>query len=196
MTVPAFTPAGDQSFRKAAAVVKAVQEAERAAFAQGDPKSPTLPWMPFPPGEFMSFMFECVPELKGRDFLDVGCGPGTKMQLASHFFGLHACGIEIDQAMAVKASKHGDVWNENAIGMPPGTYAGWDLIWLYRPFRDPDMETALEIRITDEMKPGAILAGGGWELSPPAMNWVPVVDDWEIRHGAWLKPRTRSSLKK
>ncbi len=195
MTVPAFTRVDDQPWRRAAAVIRAVQEAEHAAFAQGDPKSPTLPWMPFQAGEFLSFVFECVPELKGRDFLDVGCGPGTKMQLARHFFGLNACGIEIDQGMAQKASRHGDTWNEDALNMPPGSYAGWDLIWLYRPFRDPDLEAQLEERVMSEMKSGAVLAGGGWETDMPRMRWVPVVDDWELRRGAWMKPKNRSNLK-
>lgn len=182
------TPDRDQPFRAAAAVIRDVQKTEHQWFSQGDPKSPVLPWMPFQPADFLSIVFECVPELAGRGFLDVGCGPGTKMLLASHFYGLNACGIEIVPEMAKAAGQHGEVWNDDALAAPPGTYAHWDLIWLYRPFRDRLLEEQLEARIMDEMQPGAILAGGGWELCPAAIGWLPVMDDWELRRGAWMKP--------
>lgn len=202
MSTPAFTPATEQAFRQSASVIRGVQESEHQWFAQGDPLSHTLPWMPFQPADFLALLFECVPEMKGRDFLDVGCGPGTKMRLASHFFGLHACGIEIDQPMADHAKKFGDVWAANALDMPAGTYAGWDLIWLYRPFRDPDMEAMLEQRIISEMKPGAILAGASWETDPASLRWHTVFDDTLIApngqqvsaRGAWMKPRFRPTL--
>jgi SAM-dependent methyltransferase len=192
--VPAFSPSSDQSFLKAAAVIRDVQETEHRWFAQGDPKSPVLPWMPFQPADFLSIVFECIPELTGREFLDTGCGPGTKMRLARHFFGMSCWGIEIDPAMADTARGHGNVICGDALQVPDGTYADCDLIWLYRPFRDPELEEKLEARIMDEMKPGAILAGGAWELCPADFRWHTVVDDWELRRGAWIKPRPVATL--
>ena len=192
--VPAFTASRDLPFKTAAAVIRQVQETEHRWFAQGDPKSPVLPWMPFQPADFLSFVFECVPELGGREFLDVGCGPGTKMLLAKHFFGLEPCGIEISETMSVAAEEHGAVRTGDALLAPEGVYENFDLIWLYRPFRDPELEDQLEKRIMGEMKPGAILAGGAWENCPADSRWIPVVDDWELRRGAWLKPRPVSTL--
>ena len=181
-------------FIRAAVVIRQVQETEHQWFKQGDPKSPTLPWMPFQPADFLSIVFECIPEMKGRAFLEVGCGPGTKMLLASHFYGLEAEGVEIDEKMGTAARVHGAVYHADALQMPSGFYAGYDLIWLYRPFRDPELERQLELRIAREMKPGAILAGGAWEYCPAEHGWIPVMDDWELRRGAWMKPARASTL--
>ena len=180
----------EEIFRASQRTISDVQREEHRWFRQGDPESHTLPWMPFQPSEFMSIVFECVPEMKGDLFLDVGCGPGTKMKLARDFFGMEAHGLEIDPAMGASAMEGfgSRVHITDALAAPAGFYGGFSLIWLYRPFRDPDKEAILEARITDEMKPGAILAGGSWELEPSRLRWVPVVDDWEIRRGAWMKP--------
>jgi SAM-dependent methyltransferase len=178
-------------FTAAQQTIRHVQKEEHRWFKQGDPTSPTLPWMPFQPAEFLSILFECVPELAGREFLDVGCGPGTKMRLARDFFGMETDGIEINREMAVAAAPHAScpVTTGDALSVGPGFYSGYDLIWLYRPFRDPQLETRLEARVMDEMKPGAILAGAHWEICPADHRWIPVFDDWEIRRGAWMKPR-------
>jgi SAM-dependent methyltransferase len=186
--IPSFTPSREQSAAKTRAVVRHVHETEAHWFAQGDPQSPTNPWMPFQPADFLSIMFDSVAELKGPEFLDVGCGPGTKMLLASHFFGLTAAGIEINPAMASAALGYGPVVRGDALAMAPGSYAEYDLVWLYRPFRDPLLEEQLEVRIMSEMKAGAVLAGGSWETCPAQLGWITVVDDWELRRGAWLKP--------
>jgi SAM-dependent methyltransferase len=175
-------------FIRASVVIRQVQQTEHQWLKQGDPKSPTLPWMPFQPAEFLSLLFDCVPEMTGREFCDIGCGPGTKMLLASHFYGLSAHGIEISPAMGEAARVHGPVLIADALSMAPGFYREYDLIWLYRPFRDTILEKQLEERVMDEMKPGAILAGGSWEIMPPERRWIPVVDDSELRRGAWMKP--------
>ena len=186
--VPSFIDMRDRQFMTTAALIRDVMQTEAQWFAQGDPKSPTTPWMPFQPADFLAIMFDCVAQMRGRVFLDVGCGPGTKMALAAKLYGLESWGIEISPAMAEAAEKHGNVVCADALKSAPGAYAYYDLIWLYRPFRDRNLEEQLEARIMDEMKPGAILAGGGWELCPPDHGWLTVVDDWELRRGAWMKP--------
>lgn len=187
-SVPAVTPAPDQQFQAAAAVIRDVQEEEHRWLRKGDARSPYLSWMPFQAGEFMSILFECVPQLYGRRFLDVGCGPGTKMQLARHFFGLEADGIEVSPEMAQAAQAHGTVTCLDALKeAPAGYYASFDLVWMYRPFRYKDLQFQLDCRVMKEMKPGAVLAGGQWEVCPGDLGWQPVVDDWELRRGAWMK---------
>ena len=127
----------DQPFKDASAVIRHVQKLEQAWFRQGDPRSPTNPWMPFQPAEFLSILFDCVGEMHGgRAFLDVGCGPGSKMLLARHFYGLNVCGIEIDPDMATAAALVGGIRTDDALRVPDGLYGNFDLIWLYRPFRD------------------------------------------------------------
>lgn len=182
----------DQKFLDTAALIRDVQETEHKWLKQGDPASPVLPWMPFQPAEFCSILFECVPEMAGSWFLDVGCGPGTKLLLARDLFGLEAHGIEISSVMSLVARESFGprVYTADALSMPPGFYTGYDLIWLYRPFRDRLLEEQLEVRVMDEMKPGAILAGAHWEICPADHRWIPVFDDWEIRRGAWMKPQT------
>jgi SAM-dependent methyltransferase len=185
----------DEPFRQAAEVIRHVQKTEHRYLLHGERYDERVtPWMPFQPAEFLSILFECVPELAGRNFLDVGCGPGTKMLLAGHFYGLHAEGIEIDSAMAAAAAAHGGVFPQDALEAVPCFYSVYDLIWLYRPFRDRELEQQLERRIMNEMKPGAVLAGGGWEICPADQRWITVVDDWELRRGAWLKPRPVTDL--
>ncbi|HVT98893.1 MAG TPA: class I SAM-dependent methyltransferase [Acidobacteriaceae bacterium] len=187
---PAFTPIADLQFTNLSLVIRQVQETEHRWFAQGDPKSPTLPWMPFQQSAFLAMLYDCIPEMSGRKFLDVGCGPGTKMQLAKHVYGLDVSGLEISPEMARAAGAVGTVTCVDALKAPRGTFSSYDLIWLYRPFRDSELEWLLESRIMKEMKPGAILAGGAWEICPADHKWVTVVDDWELRHGAWMKPQT------
>lgn len=176
-----------RQFESTAAVIRAVQETEHQWLRAGDAKSPYLSWMPFQPGEFLSILFECVPQLYGREFLDIGCGPGTKMQLAAHFFGMETRGIEVVTEMARAAQVHGEVLPYDALKAPANFYAEFDLVWMYRPFRDKDLQFQLDCRVMKEMKPGAILAGGQWEVCPADLGWQPVVDDWELRRGAWMK---------
>jgi SAM-dependent methyltransferase len=183
-------------FGHAAAIIRHVQKTEAQYLLHGNRSDPQVtPWMPFQPAEFLSIVFECVPEMQGREFLDVGCGPGTKMLLARHFYGMGINGIEIDPVMAGEARRYGPVWAADALEMASDIYPAYDLIWLYRPFRDQALEQRLETRIMDEMKPGAILAGGGWETCPADHRWITVVDDWELRRGAWMKPRPVTDLK-
>lgn len=147
-----------------------------------------LPWMPFQPANFIAMIAECMTYASGFRFLDVGCGIGSKLALATTVFGLQADGVEVDSVMAAEACKWrcGNVIPQDALDVP-GLYADYDIIWLYRPFRDRKCEEQLEKLVRENMKPGAILAGGAWETHPPA-SWPIVIDDWEIRRGAWIKP--------
>lgn len=193
--VPAVAADRERPFHQAAAVIRRVQETEAKWLHQSDQSLPYSGWIPYQPADFLWITFECIPEMKGgREFLDVGCGPGTKMLLAKHFFGLEPCGIEIDVEMADAASVIGGVRMGDALTVPEGIYENFDLIWMYRIFRDRELEEKLEARIMDEMKPGAILAGAEWEICPADHRWIPVVDDWEVRRGAWMKPRVVASV--
>jgi SAM-dependent methyltransferase len=165
---------------------------------QGNRYDPVFtPWMPYQPADFIGIIWECMPEIEGNLFLDVGCGPGTKIAIAKTLFGLEAAGIEIDPDMARAAQAEGEIWEGDALAIKdaPALYAHADIVWLYRPFRDAKREAALESLITSNMKRGAVLAGGSWENAPPK-GWVTIVDDVSYSplgqrgpwRGAWQKP--------
>jgi SAM-dependent methyltransferase len=155
--------------------------------------SPYLGYLPYQLGDFVGVMSEVTREATGNKFLDVGCGPGVKMAAATTLFGYESDGVEINMDMAIDAGRltaatDSQIWVDDALAMPDGFYGDYDVLWLYRPFRDPLLETKLEDRIRNEMKPGAILAGGAWQTEAPEWSWRIVLDDWELRRGAWAKP--------
>lgn len=181
-------------------LVNWIAETEQAHLRLGDRYDPIVnPWMPYQPADFLGIMWDVMGVADGRVFLDVGCGPGTKMAMAEALFGLIPHGIEIDPAMAELAKDYGQVYPGDALWLPTieRVYALADVIWLYRPFRSVPHERSLESFIIANMKPGAILAGGSWETDPAALGWEPVVDDCiispdgtqRIFRGAWRKPK-------
>lgn len=170
-----------------------VEDEEHRLLMHGDRRDPiTLPFMPFQPSAFTAIMFDVVAETNGPIFLDVGCGTGTKMALAKEVFGLTPWGIEIDRPMADQADARfpwAVIAEDARRSICRSFYSQADIVWMYRPFRDPDAQTELEKFVMAEMKHGAILAGGKWQMDNPP-PWIPVVDDWDdhIKCGAWMKP--------
>jgi hypothetical protein len=180
-------------------LVRQVTETDYEHLKLGSRRDPdTTPWMPYQPADFLAIMWDVMGEADGPVFLDVGCGPGTKMRIAADLLGFIPHGIEIDAHMAALAGTHGHVCHGDALHMPTieRLYAKADVIWLYRPFRSALLESLLEKLIIGHMKPGAILAGASWETDVPALGWQPVVDDCliapdgsaKIIRGAWQKP--------
>jgi len=144
-----------------------------------------LPWMPFSIPAYIELVAEALPEAPGNRFLDVGCGIGTKMLLAREIFGLDVAGIEASPVYAEQAKTLGlDVLVIDAADF--GGYDGYDLIWFYRPVRDPDLQAALEKAVWDQVAPGAVVIGANLE-APPA-DWHIILDDWERKRGIWMKP--------
>lgn len=149
------------------------------------------PWMPFQAAEFTAMLAECVAASAGSTFLDIGSGIGTKVMLASHVFGLAAFGIETDEAMVRHAhancrpSAVCDALSDGAERF----YGAYDIIWMYRPFRDGFFQAQLEHKVFDLMKPGAIIAGANWENKPSGFEIVleDLDENGRIR-GAWKKP--------
>lgn len=171
--------------------IRGVMDEEHKLLMSGDRSEITLPFLPFQPAEFTAIMFDVVAETSGSIFLDVGCGSGTKMQLAQEIYGLTPWGIEIDEEMAAQAEARYPyaVIVESALwGGCKTFYRQADVVWMYRPFRDGKFQAQLEQTIMKHMKHGAILAGGKWEMENPP-PWMPIVDDWDAaKCGAWMKP--------
>jgi ubiquinone/menaquinone biosynthesis C-methylase UbiE len=145
-------------------------------------------WMPFQIADFVAIMCEVMKETNGVGFLEVGSGIGTKSLIAKNMFGLMVAGIEYNESLAtVSAQKYRVTpWVGDALHYPYG-YSNYDIIWMYRCFRDPVLQEQLEQRIYREAKSGAIFAGAGLEHVPE--GWSIVVDDIDIgNRGAWKKP--------
>lgn len=169
-------------------VLREADEDEWAFNLQGGDKI-RLGWMPFQMADFTAIMTEVVRETDGPAFLEVGSGIGTKMLTASHMFGLTTAGIEYDETLATIAIQklRGPVRIGDALQVPLGFYSSHDIIWMYRLFRDEELQDQLEQRIYSEMKPGAIFAGAALQ-NPPA-DWEIIVDDYDTgNRGAWKKP--------
>ena len=171
--------------------IRWVMDEEHRLLMHGNRKADAecLPFMPFQPAEFIAIMFDVVAETNGPMFLDVGCGTGTKMTLAQEIYGLQPWGLEIDEAMYQQAhARFPDTTAQGSALVYTYIYSDADVIWLYRPFRDPDKQAELEKLIMERMKHGAILAGSKWQMDDPP-NWIPIVDDWDAtKSGAWMKP--------
>lgn len=148
-----------------------------------------LGWMPFQLADFTAVMTEVMRETDGVRFLEVGSGVGTKSLVAKYLFGLTVTGIEYDQTLATVAlQKHrGPVWVGDALQYYADGYGNFDVIWMYRLFRDPVLQAEIERRIYSEARSGCIFAGAALESAPE--GWEVIVDDYDLgNRGAWKKP--------
>lgn len=151
--------------------------------AETDPRY--LPLMSFSIPAFVSLVAEALPEAPGNRFFDIGCGPGAKMLVAHELFGLYAAGIDRVPEYTDAARQLGmDVTTGDAAGY--AYYGAHDLIWFYRPCRDPALQAALEKAVWDQVKPHAVVIGASLEAPPP--GWHVILDDWERKRGIWMKP--------
>lgn len=146
-----------------------------------------LPWMPFQIPEFLALLAEAIPAAPGYRFLEVGAGVGTKMLLARELFGLDVTGIEISPALAVKAASLSGAEIECGDALDYNWYDEADLIWFYRPCRDPDTQAALEKTVWDGMAPGAVVICASYEARPPAGRFFPILEDMDRPVGIWQK---------
>lgn len=144
------------------------------------------PWMPSDIAQYLILLIEAMAEAPGDKFLEVGCGPGTKMLLARDLFGLDVAGFDrvpefVNAARELGLDAHVcdafefTAWNEA------------DVVFFNRPFRDRDMQRDLEAVVWRKMRRGAVVIAMNLETQPPADRWLVVTDDWESRRGVWLK---------
>lgn len=157
--------------------------ADRSA-GRDDPATYT-PWMPFSWPAFIALVAEALPEVPGDQFLEVGCGIGTKMMLADAVFGLNTRGVERVPEYVKAAREHGLIVAE-ADALTWDGYGDADLVFFNRAFADQGKELQLEATVYDKMKPGAVVIAVN-VLAPPA-SWYLVLDDGEVRRWIYQKP--------
>jgi trans-aconitate methyltransferase len=156
------------------------------ASAAGHDDVKRTPWMPFPLHDFIALVAEALPESTGDTFLEVGCGPGTRMRLARDIFGLEVTGIDRVPEYVDAALQQGlDAEVADALGWDG--YGKFDIVWFNRPFRDPALQRQLEAQVWNDVRPGAVVICANLE-SPPPRTWWPVLDDREVRRWIAQKP--------
>ncbi|SRR6266568_5205841 len=123
------------------------------------------------------------------EFLEVGCGIGTKAAYAKLMHGISVYGIDRVPAHAALAKQHGIIAQaENAADFK--SYGKFDIVYVNHPFRDPHMQLQLDWKIQREMRPGALLIGVNQAYgSQPPMDWLTIFEPpgWPV-HGVWQKP--------
>jgi len=93
-----------------------------------------------------------------KKFLDVGCGTGLTLHIA-RALGFDAYGIETDEAaLSLLQSTHGitdRIIIEDALKY--SNYKDYDVVFMYRPFNNEDLQRQLETHIMASMKQHGIL---------------------------------------
>jgi SAM-dependent methyltransferase len=144
------------------------------------------PWMPSDVAQYLVLLIEAMAEASGDRFLEVGCGPGTKMLLARDLFGLDVKGFDRVPEYVAAAREHGlDVVLHDALHYPG--YRDFDIVFLNRPCREPVLERELERTVWAQMRRGAVLIEMNCEMRPPEERWLIITDDWESKRGIWYK---------
>lgn len=157
-----------------------------------------VPFLPYPLPRFAMFLQEAMAALpswacydpfglpKQPRMLDVGCGPGTKLQLARALYGLDCTGIDLVPEYVAETRQAGieahvaDAFNYG--------YSAYSLVLVNRPSSRQD---ELEALICERMAPGAVLIALNWRNDPAKLaRFDCVSQEWgEPVHGVWAKPQ-------
>jgi trans-aconitate methyltransferase len=170
-------------------LLKYVQELDRdwqKAIPDADTDRHT-PWMPMPVADYLVLLIEAITEAGDGDFLEIGCGIGTRMLLAREIFGLDVHGFDRVPDYIQQARTLGLQHAEVADAAHWTGYEKYAIVFFNRPFRNRAAQAELEARVWLEMAPGAVVIAANLEAPPPS-SWFIVADDWESRRGAWQKP--------
>ena len=126
----------------------------------------------------------------GQDFLEVGCGVGTKLALVAKLFGLYPLGIDVVPEYLTASRdllEHyqlvGTVLNCDAQAF--AYYDSYNIIFCNSPLWSWEDERALEQKILDEAMPGAVLMLGNSKVEVP-QSWVKLTA--EIALDVYQKP--------
>ncbi len=128
-------------------------------------------FIPLHPQYFIQLMRtadKLVPTCKNKEdrhkpisFLDVGCGIGTKVVLAEGSLRYARCyGLEFDPAY-VAVAKTLIPYRPDAIiqadALKYDGYGIFDIIYMYRPLCNRELQEKLEVWVCNQAKPGAVI---------------------------------------
>lgn len=114
------------------------------------------PYIAAPPSLFIATLKEIATLTRGRRFLDVGSGLGSKLVLAK-LLGFQPSGIEVVPEYVAFSRK---LIECPVVEADAFTFADWhrfDVIYCYRPFVELPREQLLERRIVEGMRMGQIV---------------------------------------
>jgi len=104
-------------------------------------------------------------------FLDIGCGPGTKILLAREM-GFDSWGLEINEQHKTSAEKlyigGRIIWQD---GRKFSGYNNFDILYFYRPMFDSKLQAKLQKQIYGTMRVGAVIIA---ELKQPCSRKEPL----------------------
>jgi hypothetical protein len=135
-------------------------------------------WAPTPLPRFMEMMAYAtmtreILELDHQPrFFEAGCGVGTKLYIAKYQFGLDELGWEIFPEYVKAAMSLGVNVEQHDLRAEEPDWRSYDIIFVSRPFKDEDEETALETRIQHNMHPGAVLIASYAAVKPYSWRWL------------------------
>jgi SAM-dependent methyltransferase len=170
------------------------------------PREDAVPFLPYPMPQFISLLAEAVkaaPPAIGVDgqlntprLLDIGCGVGVKLRLATAMFGLDCYGIDIVPDFIAEAQAKGvQAIVADAFQFPEGGraafgfdggYAAYQICYLNRPSAHIE---ELETLIMDRMASRSVLMMVNGRCDPGKAGWLLVSQEWgEPTVGCWIKP--------
>jgi hypothetical protein len=142
-------------------------------------------YRPYPLGKFGKLLLTVlkapgVTFTRSR-FLEVGCGPGTKIVLVDKVFGMTADGFDYDLNLSRIAQENLEgfqtsdayAWQDDAEVF--NDYRRYGVVFLNRPMRDYDREVALEKRVYNSMANDAFLILANALTTPP--YWRVIAQD-------------------
>lgn len=107
---------------------------------------------------------------KNKKFIDVGCGIGTKVLLASKYFTSYGVELSKKYFKVAKQLNHpkqfnvfgrykllektNNIINDDALNID---YSEYDIIYFFRPIRDLELQIKLEKKIFEEAKEGTFI---------------------------------------
>lgn len=95
-------------------------------------------------------------------FLDVGCGAGSKLVIANgafekvHGFDFNPAYVEKGRAFLQRCGLP-DAGIQRADALDYDDYGAWDVIYFYRPLKDPTLAARMEARVLEQARPGAVI---------------------------------------
>jgi hypothetical protein len=165
-------------------IVTLMQEMIGVEATYTDMEADDIHWgyRPYPLGKFAKLMLVACKSFSQSmahlrpllSFLEVGCGPATKVLFAGQVFGVTSHGFDIEPPSVADGHEllkargalgQCDVWREDAEDF--GEYNEYDIIFLNRPLRDYDRQVQLEQMIYRQMRDGACLILGNALTTPP-----------------------------
>lgn len=126
------------------------------------PASPdTRRWFgyePLPTAEFLRQLGEAMELTEGRRFLDLGCGIGRNLAIA-HQLGCSVVGVDRYQPYLAVASDlvpEARLVHANILELDKTDLAA-DIVHMYRPAVDEELELELERHVEDRLASGTVL---------------------------------------